>query len=58
MGSYSQQVNFLYANNDGRCPRQAFLDDLKQEIEQRVQEGDQVIVMLDAIGDVREGEVN
>jgi hypothetical protein len=55
MGSYSQQVNFLDANDNDRCPRQAFLDDLKKEIDRWVQEGDQVIVMLDANGDVREG---
>jgi hypothetical protein len=55
--TYSQHVNYFYEHDDDRCPRQAFLDDLKVELRRWIQAGQQVIVMLDANGDVRGGEV-
>jgi hypothetical protein len=33
LGTYSQHVNHLYAQDDDRCPRQAFLDDLKTDLQ-------------------------
>jgi hypothetical protein len=56
--TYSQQVNYLYDQNGDRCPRLAFLEDLSKEIGQWIQAGEQVIVMLDANSDVRDGDVN
>jgi hypothetical protein len=58
LSTYSQHVNFFYDKNDDRCPRQAFLEDLSKDIGQWIQAGEQVIVMLDANIDVRDGEVN
>jgi hypothetical protein len=58
MGTYSQHVNFLYDKDDDRCPRLAFLEDLSREIERWIEAGEQVIVMLDANEDVRNGSVH
>jgi hypothetical protein len=57
LGTYSQHVNHLYAQDDNRCPRQAFLDDLKTDLQRWILAGEQVIVMLDANGDIRDGAV-
>jgi hypothetical protein len=58
LSTYSQHVNYFYDTNDDRCPRQAFLEDLSKDIGQWIQAGEQVIVMLDANSDVRDGDVN
>jgi hypothetical protein len=57
LGTYSQQVNHLYEQNDDRCPRQAFLEDLKIEAYKWITAGEQVIIMLDANGGVRDGDI-
>jgi hypothetical protein len=50
---YSQHINHLYAQDDGRCPRQASLDDLKKDLQRWLLAGEQVIVMLNANIDIR-----
>jgi hypothetical protein len=57
LSTYSQHVNYLYEKDDDRCPRQAFLDDLKIELKKWIQAGEQVIVMLDTNGGIRDGTI-
>ena len=44
---YSQHQRFLDENDDNRCPRQAFMEDLIQQINTWKNDGDQIIVMID-----------
>jgi uncharacterized protein YecE (DUF72 family) len=54
---YRQQQRFFYDHNDDRCPRVAFLQDLAKETKKWIAAGDQVILMMDANGDVRDPEI-
>ena len=47
---YAQHKNYLQTKNDDRDPRTAFREDLKSELENWIEEGDQIIVG----GDVNE----
>jgi hypothetical protein len=58
LSTFSQHVNYFHDQDDDRCPRQAFLDDLKKDVSQWIKDGEQVVVMLDANGDVRDGAIN
>eukprot|EP00549_Striatella_unipunctata_P015450 CAMPEP_0118690060 /NCGR_PEP_ID=MMETSP0800-20121206/9859_1 /TAXON_ID=210618 ORGANISM="Striatella unipunctata, Strain CCMP2910" /NCGR_SAMPLE_ID=MMETSP0800 /ASSEMBLY_ACC=CAM_ASM_000638 /LENGTH=378 /DNA_ID=CAMNT_0006587575 /DNA_START=207 /DNA_END=1344 /DNA_ORIENTATION=- len=46
--AYAQQRSTLLTRNDSRCPRKAFLEDLYNEISKWQQEGDSLIIALDA----------
>ena len=54
MSVYAQQKCTLNLRNDRRCPREAFWDDILKEIATWQEEGDQVVLMLDANQDVRD----
>jgi hypothetical protein len=54
---YSQQKMFFQQNDDDRCPRKAFLEDLCLEIETFKAEGDNIMLMLDGNDDMRRGEI-
>ena len=56
--TYSQHVNHLYDQDDDRCPQQAFPADLQADVAKCIQAGKQVVVMLDANSNVRDGDVN
>ncbi len=55
MGVYAQHAKYFNLINRDSCPRQAFLDDLKQEIIRLQQEGHNIILMLDGNEDMRRG---
>jgi hypothetical protein len=57
LGTYSQHINHLYEKDDDQCPRQAFLEDLQADLQKWIQSGEQVLVMLDANEDIRDGAV-
>jgi hypothetical protein len=57
LDAYSQHINHLYEQDDDRCPRQAFLEDLRADIQKWIQVGEQVLVMLDTIEDIHNGAV-
>ena len=54
---YNQHWNYLYSLDDDRCPRQAFVDDLCQEIEQWLEEGDQLIIAIDANDNILDSDL-
>jgi hypothetical protein len=55
---YSQQERYLRANQDDRNPRRAFIKDLKEKIEQWMNEGNLLLIGLNANDNVRTGEFN
>jgi exonuclease III len=54
---WTQQKTYLQSRNDNRDPRKAFMEDLAIHIEQRMQEGDQVLICGDLNHDVRSQQV-
>jgi hypothetical protein len=55
---YAQQKRYLQQQDDDRCPRQAFIEDLCSEIEAFKAEGDNIILMLDGNDDMRRGPIH
>ena len=56
--TYQQQLRYFRGNNDNRDPRTAFYEDLFQDVSVWKQEGDRIIIGLDANEDVRKGETS
>jgi hypothetical protein len=54
---WMQQKNFLMAKGDEREPRQVWLQDLMALIHQWLQEGDQLMINMDANDDVTKGPI-
>jgi hypothetical protein len=54
---WSQQRSFWLAKGEDCCPRQRFVEDLATEVKEWVDAGDQVILIIDANEDVREGSL-
>jgi len=54
---YNQHRRFFYNNNDDRCPRQAFLEDLSAEIQTWLDLGDQLMIALDLNEDIRSSTI-
>jgi hypothetical protein len=52
---YAQHRTYFNAVNDTRCPRKAFVEDLMADLQEPIQQGDNIIVMLDGNEDMREG---
>lgn len=50
--TYIQQRRYMDRNKDNRCPREAMLQDLGNELQQWRAEGDQIILMMDCNEDV------
>jgi hypothetical protein len=55
MGVYAQHAKFFNTIDQNICPRQAFLDDLQQEIVKLQELGHHIILMLDGNEDMRHG---
>jgi hypothetical protein len=55
---YAQHRTYFNTINDDRCPREAFITDLMIEIQETLQEGDNIIVMLDGNEDMRSGALS
>ena len=51
--TYQQQQRFFRGYNDNRDPRKAFYDDLFQEVSQWKQDGEKIIICLDANEDIQ-----
>jgi hypothetical protein len=49
----NQQATYFEAQDDDRCPRQAFTEDLLTEVAKWKLEGDQIVIGMDANDDVR-----
>jgi hypothetical protein len=47
LSTYNRQRQFFYAHDDDRCPRQAFIDDLLQELQAWIDAGDQIVLAMD-----------
>ena len=56
-GVYAQHQDYLNAHDDDRCPRQAFLEDLRDEAKQWLAMGDQLVIFLDANQDVNHSDL-
>ena len=54
---YSQHRRFLDDNNDDRCPRVAWLEDLQVAVRLWKKDGDQIILAADVNQDVRSDEI-
>jgi hypothetical protein len=54
---YAQQQHFLDEQLDDVCPREAFIRDLCTEMDEWIEQGEQLIVALDANEDLRSGPV-
>jgi hypothetical protein len=52
---YAQQCQSLLQRNDLRCPRMAFLEDIKQAISKAQEEGDKVFLLLDGNENMNSG---
>jgi hypothetical protein len=46
---YAQQNSYFNSIDSPRCPRAAFIEDLKNELMEFIEEGDNIILMLDAV---------
>ena len=55
---YSQQERRLHATGDDRNPRRAFIKDLEQKLEGWMEEGNLILIGMDANDNVRTGDVN
>jgi hypothetical protein len=55
---YAQQQRFFDEQLDDICPREAFVRDLCNEIDTWLEQGDQLIVALDANEELRRGPVS
>jgi hypothetical protein len=53
MSVWNQQKTTLLYWNDNRCPRQAFTEDLGQEVTKWLNKGDQLVIGMDVNEDVR-----
>ena len=51
--TYIQQLRYLEKENRGRRPREAFMEDLKNEVEEWRSKGESIIIMCDFNEDVR-----
>lgn len=49
---YAQQRNTLLKRDDSRCPRQAFVEDIGKEVKKWQEQGDAIIIALDANDDI------
>lgn len=56
--AYSQQLRYFDAKNDERCPRAAIMEDIYPQLQQWLDEGDQLILMLDANENLRTGPIH
>ncbi len=54
---YAQQRTYFVSQNDNRCPRAAFLQDLGQEIKYFKEEGDHIILLLDGNSDMKDSDL-
>ena len=55
--AHSQQERYLDLKGDNRTPRTALLEDLKKEMETWQQEGDQIVLLMDANENVSAGTI-
>ena len=55
--SYQQQLRYFREQGVHECPRTLFVRDLKHQIQEWLQEGDHIIVGLDANDDIRKSPV-
>jgi hypothetical protein len=54
---YAQQQRYLDEQMDDVCPREAFIRDLCAEMDEWIEQGEQLIIALDANEDLRSGPV-
>ena len=54
---YAQQQRFFDEHLEDICPRKAFIRDLFVEMDTWIEQGEQIIVALDANEELRRGEV-
>ena len=55
--AYQQQQRYFRSVKEMRCPRQMFVQDLKHQLQEWLEEGDHIILGLDANDDVRDSPV-
>lgn len=55
---YAQHWTYFNTIDDDRCPREAFITGLVIAIQESLQEGDNIIVMLDGNEDMRSGALS
>jgi hypothetical protein len=48
LSTYNRQRQYFYTHDDDRCPRQAFIDDLLQELQVWMDMGDLIVLAMDA----------
>lgn len=53
---WNQQKNYLETQDDDHCPRAAFTQDLQKAIQEWLDKGEQIVLMLDANDDIRTGK--
>ena len=54
---WSQQKSHFEAQDDDRCPRDIFIVDILKEVQAWKEEGDQIVIGIDANEDVRTGKL-
>jgi hypothetical protein len=54
---YAQQNAYFHTTGNPRCPRKAFLQDLCKEINEYLECGDSIILMLDGNSNMRQGDL-
>ena len=58
MSVWNQQKSHFEAQDDDRCPRAIFISDILVEIRKWKEEGDQIVIGMDANEDVRTGKLS
>ncbi|MFN9982402.1 MAG: hypothetical protein ACK53Y_20915, partial [bacterium] len=55
---YAQQQHFLSTQNDPRCPRKAFVEDLCKDIQEFLSSGDQIILLIDGNSSMKSSDLS